>query len=161
MSVENLLRQAAIEEHAARYAKCIDDDALEQWPAFFAERCLYKVTTAANLRENLPIGMMFGDSRAMLVDRVRALRQANIYEPQAYRHVLGRTLVLDAGRERARTETPFLVVRIMQGGESMLFASGRYLDRVTLPSDGGPMLYEERIVACDSPFVDTLLAIPL
>ena len=160
MTLDDLLDQARIEATLARYGQCLDDDALERWPDFFAERCLYKVTTAENLREGLPIGMMFGDSRAMLVDRVRALRQANIYEPQAYRHVTGRTLVLERAGDTARTETPFLVVRIMQGGESMLFASGRYLDRLRL-AGGDAVVIEERIVACDSPRVDTLLAIPL
>jgi hypothetical protein len=39
----------------------------------------------------------------------------------------------------------------------MLFASGRYVDRIA-PRD---MLYEERVVICDSRRFDTLLAIPL
>jgi anthranilate 1,2-dioxygenase small subunit len=52
----------------------------------------------------------------------------------------------------------FLVVRIMQSGESMLFASGRYLDTILL---GEQPLYEERVVVCDSQRFDTLLAIPL
>ena len=30
----------------ADYARCIDDDRLEEWPSFFVEDCLYKVTTA-------------------------------------------------------------------------------------------------------------------
>jgi anthranilate 1,2-dioxygenase small subunit len=45
----------------------------------------------------------------------------------------------------------------MQDGATLLFASGRYLDRITLPE----MLYEERVVVCDSRRFDTLLAIPL
>jgi hypothetical protein len=39
----------------------------------------------------------------------------------------------------------------------MLFASGRYLDRILRKE----MLYEERVVVCDSRRFDTLLAIPL
>jgi hypothetical protein len=49
------------------------------------------------------------------------------------------------------------VVRIMENGETMLFASGRYLDRISAKE----MLYEERVVVCDSRRFDTLLAIPL
>ena len=45
----------------------------------------------------------------------------------------------------------------MDSGENMLFASGRYVDRVTVPD----MKYEERVVVCDSRRFDTLLAIPL
>ena len=45
----------------------------------------------------------------------------------------------------------------MENGEAMLFASGRYEDRIALPE----MKYEERVVVCDSRRFDTLLAIPL
>jgi anthranilate 1,2-dioxygenase small subunit len=56
------------------------------------------------------------------------------------------------------SEASFLVVRIMQDGASLLFASGRYLDRIVLAPEP---LYEERVVVCDSRRFDTLLAIPL
>ena len=46
----------------------------------------------------------------------------------------------------------------MQDGDTMLFASGRYLDRIVLAPE--PQ-YEERVVVCDSRRFDTLLAIPL
>jgi anthranilate 1,2-dioxygenase small subunit len=49
------------------------------------------------------------------------------------------------------------VIRIMHDGSTLLFASGRYLDRIVVPD----MLYEERVVICDSRRFDTLLAIPL
>jgi len=46
----------------------------------------------------------------------------------------------------------------MQDGQNLLFASGRYLDRIVL----APVpLYAERVVVCDSRRFDTLLAIPL
>ena len=51
----------------------------------------------------------------------------------------------------------FLVVRVMENGDTLLFASGRYVDRIALPE----MRYEERVVICDSRRFDTLLAIPL
>jgi anthranilate 1,2-dioxygenase small subunit len=46
----------------------------------------------------------------------------------------------------------------MRGGETLLFASGRYIDRVRV--QGSP-LFAEKIVVCDSSRIDTLLAIPL
>ena len=38
----------------ADYARAIDDDRLEDWPGFFAARCLYKITSADNHRRGLP-----------------------------------------------------------------------------------------------------------
>src|SRR5437870_164415 len=100
-------------------------------------------------------------ARAMLHDRVSALRHANIYEAQRYRHIVSSTLVERIDAHSARATSNFQVVRIMHTGESMLFASGRYLDRIRMNGDGGEPQFEERVVVLDSRSVDTLLAIPL
>jgi anthranilate 1,2-dioxygenase small subunit len=52
------------------YARSIDDDRLEDWPGYFAEECLYKITTAASHREGLEAGIVFANSHGMLRDRV-------------------------------------------------------------------------------------------
>jgi anthranilate 1,2-dioxygenase small subunit len=150
-----------VEELLARYVHCIDDDRLEEWPEFFVEEGRYRVTTAENLERNLPLPIIYADSRAMMRDRVAALRQANIYEPQRYRHTVSSLLInrLDAGSVRAVSS--FHVVRVMQTGDSMLFATGRYLDRVRIEGEGGLPQFEERVVVLDSRAIDTLLAIPL
>lgn len=139
----------------ADYARCIDDDRLEEWPGFFLERCLYKITTADNLARGYEAGLVYADSRAMLQDRVSALRDANIYERQRYRHILGQPAL----RQDGSAETPFLVVRIMRDGKMELFATGRYLDKVL--DEKGTLRFAERIVVCDSSRFDTLVAIPL
>jgi 3-phenylpropionate/cinnamic acid dioxygenase small subunit len=139
----------------ADYARCIDDDRLEEWPGFFLAHCLYKITTAENIAKGYEAGLIYADSRAMLQDRVSALREANIYERQRYRHIVG----LPAMLEGDAVETPFVVVRIMRDGKMDLFATGRYLDK--LAEENGDLKFAERIVVCDSSRIDTLLAIPL
>lgn len=143
----------------ADYARCIDDDRLEQWPDFFAEGCIYKITTAANYREGLQAGIIFANSRGMLRDRVSALREANIYERQSYRHILGMPCILSEDGGAVRSETSFLVSRIVQDGDTDVYATGRYLDLYEIHDDV-PKL-KERTVVCDSSRIDTLLAIPL
>ncbi|HEX3549836.1 MAG TPA: aromatic-ring-hydroxylating dioxygenase subunit beta [Candidatus Elarobacter sp.] len=143
----------------ARYARCIDDGSLAEWPDFFTERCLYKVTTADNVAEGFEAGVIFADSRAMLVDRVSALAEANIYERHRYRHILGAPFVLGEDDGATRSETAFLVVRIMRDGTSDVFASGRYVDVVRM--EDGTAKLAQRIVVCDSARIDTLLALPL
>jgi 3-phenylpropionate/cinnamic acid dioxygenase small subunit len=143
----------------AEYARAIDDDRLEDWPEFFTEHCVYTITSVENHRRGWPVGLMYADTRAMLRDRVAALRQANIYERQAYRHVVGLPAILGDADGAIRTETSFLVVRIMRDGRMDLFATGRYLDLVV--EEGGALRLRERLVVCDSSRVDTLLAIPL
>ena len=143
----------------AAYIRCIDTGALEDWPGFFTDGCLYKVTTAENHRQGFEAGIIYADSKGMLTDRILALRQANIYEKQTYRHILGLPTVLSNGGGEAKTETPFLVVRIMHDGQSYVFATGVYLD--TLRDDGNQLKFASRLVVCDSSRVDTLMAIPL
>lgn len=143
----------------AEYARAIDDDRLEDWPEFFAEPCLYSITSADNHRHGMPAGLIYADSKGMLKDRVAALREANVYERQSYRHVVGLAAILGERDGAVRAETPFLVVRIMRDGTMALFATGRYLD--ALVEEAGVLRFRERVVVCDSSRIDTLLAIPL
>ncbi len=151
---DTLFRLAALN---TEYATCIDADRLEDWPGLFLEECLYKITTADNYRRGYAAGLVYADSRAMLIDRVAALREANIYERQSYRHIVGMP-ALRSGEDIA-ADTPFLVVRTMRDGRMDLFAAGVYLDRVR--DEGGHLRFAERVVVCDSSRIDTLLAIPL
>jgi 3-phenylpropionate/cinnamic acid dioxygenase small subunit len=143
----------------ADYARAIDDDRLEDWPSFFTEKCLYKVTSAENHRRGLEVGVIYADTNGMLRDRVASLRKANIYERQTYRHLIGLPSIVGTEGEVTRAETPFLVVRVMRDGTMDIFATGRYLD--ALVDDGGTLRLRERVVVCDSSRFDTLLAIPL
>jgi 3-phenylpropionate/cinnamic acid dioxygenase small subunit len=152
------LRERLMEFHAS-YIRCIDTDALEQWPGHFAEKCLYSVTTAENVREGLAAGLMWANSRAMLEDRITALRHANIYERQSYRHIVGLPYVLRSEPVEAECETPFIVARIVAGNNTDLFATGIYKDVFDLRAE--KLVLKQRIVVCDSTRIDTLLAIPL
>ncbi|HEY1413604.1 MAG TPA: aromatic-ring-hydroxylating dioxygenase subunit beta [Rhodopila sp.] len=144
----------------AACARAVDSGRLEDWPGFFHDRCLYKVTTADNHEKGYQAGLIYADSRDMLVDRITALREANIYERQRYRHILGVPLIDAKADGSVAAETSFVVVRIMRDGQMTLFATGIYLD-VLRRDDAGAWRYAERIVVCDSQRIDTLLAIPL
>ena len=146
-----------IEKLHARYVHALDDDRLEDWPNFFTEGGIYRIATAENEARGLPLPVVYCEGRAMLRDRVQSLRHANIYEPQRYRHIVSSVLTESLPDGKARSTANFLVIRIMENGETMLFATGRYVDRILLKE----MLYEERVVVCDSRRFDTLLAIPL
>ncbi len=141
-------------------ASAIDSGRLEDWPGFFHDRCLYKITTADNHEKGYQAGLIYADSRAMLEDRIAALREANIYERQRYRYSLGMPLMAGGSDGTGTAETSCLVVRTMRDGQMMIFAAGVYLDKLHRDS-AGAWRYAERIVVCDSQRFDTLLAIPL
>lgn len=152
--------QLAVENLLARYVHALDEGRLEDWPEFFVESGRYRITTAENHERGLPLSVLYADSRAMMRDRVTALRHANIYEAQRYRHTVSSTLVERQGPNTARAVSHFQAVRIMHTGESMLFATGRYLDVIRLNGSAAAQ-FEEKVVVCDSRRFDTLLAIPL
>jgi 3-phenylpropionate/cinnamic acid dioxygenase small subunit len=156
MNIEHVARIADLN---ARYADAIDADRLEAWPDFFLDNGHYRITTAENVAQGLPLSMMYATSRAMLRDRVTALREANVYEGQRYRHVLGTPLIATVEADRLRARTSFIVARVMRTGETMLFATGCYEDRVMI--DGDATQFAAKTVILDSRQVDTLLAIPL
>ncbi len=140
------------------YAAALDNDELERWPDFFTADGLYRITNAGNEARGLPIGIVHCTGRAMMHDRVLSLREANVYEAQRYRHVLSLPVVARNGEALTAT-TSFHVARIMQDGETMLFATGEYRD--VLVPDGDGLMFKQRVVVLDSERIDTLLAIPI
>jgi anthranilate 1,2-dioxygenase small subunit len=154
-----IARRLALEELYTEYAHCLDSDTLEAWPEFFTEECHYRITSAENYAAGMPLGIIYANSRDMLRDRVSALRQANIYEPQVYRHLMsGLRIERDEG-DAVDLSVNVLVVRTMQDGAMSLFAAGHYADRVVRTRDGWK--FARKIVVLDSRVIDTLLAIPL
>ncbi|HML10746.1 MAG TPA: aromatic-ring-hydroxylating dioxygenase subunit beta [Stellaceae bacterium] len=159
MTTAEIGRRIELDALYADYAHCLDNDELEAWPDFFTEDCRYRITSAENFDAGLPLGVVYATSKAMLVDRVMALRKANIYEPQRYRHIIG---AIKVGADEAGllpVVANLIVVRIMQDGAMILFAAGRYVDRLT--QRGGAWKFAQKDVVLDSRQIDTLLAIPL
>ena len=156
---DELAAAQAVSKLLSEYAACIDADALEDWPGFFTEDARYRITTAYNHANDLPVGIIHATSRDMLEDRVAALRNANVYEAQRYRHIVSVVRITGRAKTTIEAEANFLVVRTTSDGDQDLFASGRYLDRIDF--SGPTPLYAEKLVVLDSDKVDTLLAIPL
>ncbi len=148
-----------VEDLSARYADCLDQGRFEEWPEFFEADGRYKIISAENHELGLPLGVIDCRGRAMMQDRITALREANIYEAQRYRHVLSSALIRAADGATIRAETSYQVTRIMRDGQAMLFSVGRYLD--TLVRRGDDLRLAERLVVFDNRRIDTLLVIPL
>jgi anthranilate 1,2-dioxygenase small subunit len=159
VDLEAVARRLELEELYAAYAHCLDADKLEAWPDFFTEDCFYRVTSAENYESGLPLGLIYATSRNMVKDRVSALREANIYEPQRYRHLVSSIRITGEVAEALDLEANFLVIRTMQEGDMTIFAAGRYVDRVVQTAEGWK--FARKDVVLDSRQIDTLLAIPI
>jgi anthranilate 1,2-dioxygenase small subunit len=159
LAMNPLERRFAVDDLLARYARCIDDDQLEQWPSFFTEHARYIVRSQENASRGLPTAAMYCDSRAMLVDRVVALRNANIYESHRYRHLISCTVLEDISAEALTAVSNYVVFRTRTNGATDIFSAGGYRDRIVL--DGESFRFAEKLVTFDTDRIDTLLVTPL
>jgi len=159
MQLEAVIRRLELEQLYTDYVHCLDTNELEHWPEFFTEECFYRVTSAENYEAGMPLGLMHATSRNMLKDRVSALREANIYEPQRYRHLVSSIKIVEEHGAALDLVANFMVVRTMQEGDMTLFGVGRYVDQVR--STDGVWKFARKTVVLDSRQIDTLLAIPL
>lgn len=148
--------RAAVWELLAEYGRLIDLARYDEWLDLFAEECRYQVMPRENYDRGLPVALIFCDSRAMLEDRIRALREANKYNIHTDRHIIGLPRVFDDG---LTVEAPFAVYQTDQEGETRLFATGLYRDR--LESRTGGLKIGDKLILLDSFAVPSLLATPL
>jgi anthranilate 1,2-dioxygenase small subunit len=142
-----------------RYARLLDDDRLEEWPELFIERGVYKVIPRENWLREPKLAILFCDSRAMMLDRVRSLRTANIYNIHYPRHVVTNVEVIAARADEYDVAAAFTVYQTDLEGQTRLFSIGQYLDVITF-ADGEP-LFREKLAICDTFSIPNLLVIPL
>ncbi|MCB1746343.1 MAG: aromatic-ring-hydroxylating dioxygenase subunit beta [Gammaproteobacteria bacterium] len=163
VTVDKLVLRQAIDDLNAAYAACIDADRLEDWPAFFTDPCLYQVVPRENVDAGLPLALIRCDSRGMLADRVVAHREANIFGPHAYRHLIGRAHIVGEDGALVEARTNYAVYRTWLDsasyGETVLYSVGEYRDRIAVSA--GTARLVERTVVVDTARIDSLLATPL
>ncbi|MGA7263008.1 MAG: aromatic-ring-hydroxylating dioxygenase subunit beta [Stellaceae bacterium] len=148
--------RAAVCDLLAEYGALIDMAKFDEWLDLFAEECCYQIVPRENFELGLPAGLVFCDSRAMLEDRIRALREANKYNIHTDRHVIGLPRIFD---DALAVEAPFAVYQTDQEGETRLFATGLYRDR--LEPAGQRLKIRDKLILLDTFAVPSLLATPL
>lgn len=148
--------RAAICDLLAEYGGLIDMAKFDEWLGLFAEECRYQIVPRENFDRGLPAALVFCDSRAMLEDRIRALREANKYNIHTDRHVIGLPRIFEDG---LALEAPFAVFQTDQEGETRLFATGLYRDRLEI--SGRSLKIRDKLILLDTFAVPTLLATPL
>lgn len=141
------------------YIDCIDEQKYEDWPELFLEDGKYSIVTREQLDDNLRIGIIECRNRAMMRDRIYSLRNANIFSPHHYRHLVGSIRIEGISDGIAKVRSGFAVVRIMLDGKTDLFLSGAYQDEVDV--SGEAARFVRRTVVLDSSRVDTLIVIPV
>jgi anthranilate 1,2-dioxygenase small subunit len=151
--------RAAVCDLLAEYGALIDAAKFDEWLGLFAQECGYQILPRENLDRGLPAALIFCDSRAMLEDRIRALREANKYNIHTDRHIIGLPRFLGAKAGGVLVEAPFAVYQTNQEGETRLFATGLYRDQLE-PGEHGLKICD-KLILLDTFAVPSLLATPL
>ena len=156
--------RALIHDLLAEYGALLDGEKYDEWLGLFAPECRYNVMPRENYDQGLPAALIFCDSRAMLEDRIRALREANKFNIHKDRHLIGLPRIigsLEDGLEPGdfEIEAPFAVYQTDQEGETRLFATGLYRDRLAVGQNG--LKIRDKLILLDTFAVPSLLATPL
>ncbi len=149
--------RAAIHDLLAEYGGLLDAAKYDEWLGLFAAKCHYNVVPRENYEQGFAVGLIYCDSRAMLEDRIMALREANKYNIHNDRHLIGLPRLV--GTDGLAIEAPFAVYQTDQEGATRLFATGLYRDRLELA--GTALKIRDKLVLLDTFAVPTLLATPL
>ena len=141
-----------------RYVQCIDEDRLEEWPDFFLEDGKYVIFPRENLEAGLEGYWMYCESGAMMRDRIKALRQVNVYNIHYDRHLLSNVVLQGEADGVYEVRSNYAIVQTDVEGRCHVFSTGQYRDKIVQMDDG--YKFKEKIVVVDSFNIDRPLAVP-
>lgn len=150
----------ALEDLYAEYARLLDDGPLEDWPALFLEDCLYLAIPRENYDAGLPLATLRCESRAMLRDRVRAIKETVMYEPRYLRHHITQIRPQQRDDNTFDVTAHYSILEVLPDDLPRVLSVGRYLD-VLVRSDDDKLLFAEKRVVYDSVMVPNTLVYPL
>ena len=148
-----------IEDLYTAYAAALDEDDLDSWPEFFTEECLYQVIPRDNFDRDLPLALIRCESRAMLRDRVTAVRETTMFEPRYVRHLISNIRVSPETNGVIEAQANCAVFETMTDAYTRVFNVGRYLDK--LVREDGRLLISEKRCVYDSVLVPNSIIYPI
>lgn len=131
-----------IEEFHAAYCWTLDCGALEEWPDYFTDDAVYRITARENADAGFPVGLVYADSKAMIRDRAFAIKYTQMYAPRSLQHFVSNIRVLEARGETVKAQANYLLLQTLVDGPSTIHQAGRYYD--TFLRRGGQLLLKER-----------------
>ena len=149
-----------IEDFNTEYAAVLDRGDLKDWPRFFTEDAVYRVTGRENYDESLPLGTLYCDSRAMMEDRVFAILNTAVYAPRTLLHLITNARVIGTSADgTTAAEANFLIVQNLLDRNPKLLMGGRYCD--VFVRAGGGRRRKERQGGYDTLTVQTSIVFPV
>jgi anthranilate 1,2-dioxygenase small subunit len=143
----------------AAYARALDDGPLEDWPRCFVEDCFYQIISRENVEHELPLAIMRCESRAMLEDRVTAVRETMMYEPRYLRHHITNISLLAGDGGQLIGSANFSVIEILSESLPRIAMTGRYDDAID--RDGDSWRFRSKRCIYDSTLIPNSVIYPV
>ena len=148
-----------IEDLYAEYADILDTEALERWPELFVEDAFYDVIPRENYERDMPLAIMRCESRAMMQDRVRAIRETLMFEPRYVRHLISSFRISPNGGGEIDVTANYAVLETLPDEMTKVLNAGRYVD--ILVRDDGKLRFKQKRCVYDSSVVPNSLVYPV
>ena len=150
-----------IEEFHAEYCHTLDSGALENWPNYFTEDAVYRITARENADAGLPVGLVYADSRAMIRDRAFAIKHTQMFAPRYMQHFVSNVRVVAVGGADGplKAQSNYLLLQTLVDGPTTLHQSGRYYDTFVRVDDR--LLLKERQCVYDTLLIANDLVYPV
>jgi anthranilate 1,2-dioxygenase small subunit len=150
----------AVEEFNAEYCAVLDSGEVEQWPAFFTQDAIYRITARENADAGMLVGLVYAEGRGMLEDRAVSIARTQMFAPRYNLHLTGNVRVL-AQKEDGEfsAQSTFMLLQTLVDGVTTLHLAGRYFDRFL--RQGNKLLLRERQAVYDTTMIATDLVYPV
>ena len=154
-----LAARAAVEDFHAEYCSVLDGGDIEQWPEFFTENCVYRVTEYENAAHGFPAGLIYAEGRNMLRDRAVAISRTQMFAPRQMLHFVSNVRILDVTDEEIVAQSNYMLLQTLVEGATTLHQAGRLFDRFA--RNGAELLLKERQAIYDTAMIANDLAYPV
>ena len=149
-----------IEEFNNEYTVVLDALRIEDWPRFFTDDAIYRITGRENFDAGLPVGLVYCEGMGMFKDRALAIARTTMFAPRYLLHQVSNTRVLSVASSGEISATAnYALFETLVDEKTTLQQVGRYHDRF-LRVDGALRL-KERVCVYDSLMIDTALVFPV
>lgn len=149
-----------VEAFNADYCAVLDAGLVEQWPDFFTEDGIYRITARENAELDMPVGLVYAQGRNMMIDRAIAISRTQMFAPRYNLHLVSNHRVTDEAPDGSIVaQANFVLLQTLVEGPSTIHMAGTFYDRFVRTEDG--LLLKERQAIYDTTIIANDLVYPL
>lgn len=141
------------------YFEALDELRLEDWTEFFVDDCVYRIISRENYDAGLGLCIMQGDSKGMLVDRVRAIRHTQVFAPRFYRRFYSGLRISGEVGGEFHVRQNIMMVQTLVEKASEIHGCGIGRDRLVREPSGG-LKFVERTIVLDTWLINNSVIYP-